>query len=738
MTLIKFCLIVMRMITSGRVNKRAVLLGIIIIMQLPALGQNQRKIIIGKVNSDMGVAIAGATLKFKDAREGSSTDSLGCFSLRTLLQENRWLYCYCVGYQTDSLQVSLYGDSIRVAFQLKPRENELSEVTIRVRRKLPEYTRVYTLNDFDIVTTAGAVGDVAAALQTFPGASPAGNETGLFVHSGAAYETQAFFDGMLVKNAFGSRLPDVANRSRFSAFLFDKTTFTTGGYPARYGQALSSAFVMETKGLANTTSTEFSALSLGVGAAHTERFKNSSLMIGGNYYNFGLNNSLIKQNIAWKLDPRQYQSSLHYKLKTAGAGMLKIFADYSDTDLAFDIINPRSAGQDLLNNRNKNLYLNTNYQGPITPDWKIYAGAAYNHTRESGLVNADNYHQWDDVLQEKLSISRLFSNNSVITIGAESFQSRYQQGYTTTMYKYTDVLTAGFAESEVYIGKYLIVKVGLRGEYSTYLNRTNLSPRTSLLVTANARNRFTIAYGTYYTRPEDGLLARGNNIGYEKAAAYSLAYDFDSHYRNLHLEMYHKQYSHLVKFTTPVFSGFQAYGPPVYVSNMNNSGNGYARGFDVFWRDQRTFPGGEYYISYSFADTRRNYIDFPTSARPAFAPAHTFNVVARRFITAYRTQISGTYTYSSGRSYFNPLNPVFMGDRTRDFHNLSIGLSYLPGWIKEFSVINLTFSNILGFDQVYGYRYSYDGARRQTIRPPSKRGVLFSFLVNIGDGQFNH
>jgi hypothetical protein len=698
----------------------------------------QRTIICGMVRDVDQRPIASATLKLKNDAGVGTSDSLGIFRFPTNAKGQYWLYCKSIGYATDSLVLEIKNDSVKVVFQLKPEKNELIGVNIQAKRKLEEYVRPYTLNDFDIVTTPGAVGDVAAALQTFPGVSPAGNETGLFVHGGAAYETQAFFDGMLVKNAFGSRLPDVSNRSRFSAFLLDKATFTTVGYPARFGQALSSAFIMETKGLANTTSTEFSALSLGVGAAHTERYKNSSLMVGGNYYNFGLNNKLFRQNLNWDLDPKQYQSSVHYKLKTSTGGMLKVFADYSDTDLSFYIINPRSQGNDLLTNRNKNVYLNANFQGQMGAYWKIYVGAAYNDTRENGSVNLEGYHQWDKVFQQKLSVSRFLSNHSFITLGAESFQNTYRQGYLSAARNYSDILTAGFAESDIYLGKSVVLKTGLRGEFSAYLQKYNLSPRTSLVITATKSSLLTLAYGKYYSRPEDGILARSADLGYEKAISYVVGYDFSKYDRNFHIELYQKQYNNLVKFTSPVFSGFQAYGPPVFMTDINNRGNGYARGLDVFWRDQGTFPVGEYYVSYSFADTKRNYIDFPASAQPAFAPAHTFNFVMRRFYTASRIQLSGTYTYSSGRTYFNPSNAVFMGNKTVDYHNLSLGISYLPPWIKEFSTINLTFSNILGFNQVYGYRYSYDGNIQEAIRPPGKRGILFSFLVNIGDGQFNH
>jgi hypothetical protein len=219
-----------------------------------------------------------------------------------------------------------------------------------------------------------------------PGVVPTGNETGLFVHEGSSNETKAFFDGLLVKNPFGSNLPDISNRSRFSAFTFKETTFSTSGYSAQYGDALSSVLSLETKDITYKTSNEFSITNLGGGAAHTERFKNSSLLVGVNYYNFGLNDALVDQNTKWGNDPKQYQGTINYKDKVSSNGTLKVFADYSSTSLSFNIFNPNLPTPDLFANTNNNLYLNTNYQGFLGNDWKMYAGLAYNYTLEKGNV----------------------------------------------------------------------------------------------------------------------------------------------------------------------------------------------------------------------------------------------------------------------------------------------------------------------------------------------------------------
>ena len=58
--------------------------------------------------------------------------------------------------------------------------------------------RVSVLKPLDIVTTAGAAGDIIGALTTLPGTQTVGEDGRLFVRGGEANETQTFVDGMRV------------------------------------------------------------------------------------------------------------------------------------------------------------------------------------------------------------------------------------------------------------------------------------------------------------------------------------------------------------------------------------------------------------------------------------------------------------------------------------------------------------------------------------------------------------
>jgi hypothetical protein len=69
----------------------------------------------------------------------------------------------------------------------------------------------------------------------------------------------------------------------------------------------------------------------------------------------------------------------------------------------------------------------------------------------------------------------------------------------------------------------------------------------------------------------------------------------------------------------------------------------------MFWRDGKTIKNLEYWLSYSYIDTKRDYKNFPTTATPSFVADHSLSLVTKYFITDWRSQIGFTNSFSSGR-----------------------------------------------------------------------------------------
>lgn len=686
--------------------------------------------ISGTVKSSAGETIKSANVSLVNSYDGASTDTIGHFKFITTETGKQLIRYTATGYKTDSLWVNLTGVELILNLKLKEAISELNMVTITAGTlETGDQRKGSVLSSLDIATTAGAVADIVAALQTLPGTAQAFGENGLFVRGGSGAETQTYFDGMLVKNPFGSQLPDLNSRSRFSPFLFKGTTFSSGGYSAQYGQALSSALLMESKDLPEKSSTEISLLSVGISAAHTERTEKSALTIGGNYYNLKPTYAVFKQNINWDKEPVETQGMVQYKWKPSQTGILKVFAQFNNTNVAL------FSNDTHITNTNTTYYANSTYQDYLSNSWKILAGVSYSNSKENGGINTNNYRRFDNLLQGRVTLSHFFAKRSLIRIGAEAYSSERLEGWNQLARSFGNHTQAGFAESEIYLGDAIVARVGARTEYSSYLNDGNIAPRASLAIKAGKRAQVSFAYGTFYQSPDDGYLVQSQNLSAERADHYILNYQYLTDKITFRVEGYYKQYDQLTKYD---FNGMtNAYGVFEY-KNLHNGGSGYARGVDVFFRDKKSIPAGDYWISYSYLDTKREFRNYPSHATPPFAANHTLNIVYKQYIPYLKSEIGTTYSFSSGRTYYNPNNLDFLSDKTKNFNNLSLNVSHLTSVFKQFAVVYASVTNIPGFKNVYGYNYSPNGQQRTAILPAAKRNFFIGLLVTIGDNTFNH
>lgn len=686
-----------------------------------ALSQAQTKI-SGVLTSTKGIPVANANITLKNTYDGTSTDSIGRFAFITTETGLKTIQYSALNFETDSVTVDLNNKGITLDLKIKNSINLLQAVSVSAGYFIAgDGKKGAVLTSLDIATTAGTNADIFMAQQTLPGTQTSFSESGLFVRGGSAAETKTYFDGMLVKSPFNATVPDQASRGRLSAFLFKGTSFSAGGYSAQYGQALSSALILESTDLPTKTTTGISVLTVGTGIDQNIRFKNSALTIGGYYYNLQPIYHLIKQQNNYVKPPVQLGGNLQYKAKTSETGMFKIYASYSETKLALYSQNiDTPATPKYFSNHNSNIYINSTYKEYLNSRWKLDAGISYNRDKDAGLMTINDYSRKDNLLEGKITVTNYFGRLSNFKFGAESFKTGRTESFNGQFRDYTDQLSAGFVETDLFLTEKIVMRIGARTEYSSYLKKYNLAPRTSLGLKTGINSQVSFAYGRFYQNPEDEYLII-KSLDFENADHYILKYEINKSDRNFRVEGYYKDYNHLTKYTN---------------GDLNNAGTGYARGFELFWKDKKSIKNSDYYISYSFLDTKRNFSDFPSLATPSFAAKHTATVVYKQFITPIQTQVGATYTFASGRPYVNPNNPVYLSDRTKNYNSLSLTLSHLMHIFKQFTVLYVNANNVTGFNNIYGYQYSNDGLNRKAIVPGARRDFILGLLMTIGDSNF--
>jgi hypothetical protein len=162
----------------------------------------------------------------------------------------------------------------------------------------------------------------------------------------------------------------------------------------------------------------------------------------------------------------------------------------------------------------------------------------------------------------------------------------------------------------------------------------------------------------------------------------------------------------------------------------DNAGYGYATGIDIFWYDKQTIKNLNYWVSYSYLDTRRLYQNYPVKAMPGFAAHHNFSLVAKYSIPKTTVNVAFTYNYTSGRPYYNP-NHQFLSDKTPAVHNLVFSGNY--AWFKKNNLFALFayVDNVLGIKNIYNYAFSTNGAQRYAIKPPACRSIYAGINITL-------
>src|SRR5436190_2875886 len=282
--------------------------------------------ISGRITDNKNKPLSGASIVLKNTYDGATSDSSGAYFFTTTEKGAQQLEVSSTGYNPFVQNIEINATPIMQNIALKEQITELKAVVISAGTfEASDKNKGAVLNSIDIVTTPSANGDVTSAFKTLPGTQQIGESEGLFVRGGSATESKIYMDGNLVNNFFYSSTPGIATRGRFNPFLFKGTVFSTGGYSALYGQALSSALILESNDMPERTQADIgvSVIGLGGGIQHLAKDKMSSWGVSYNYANLWLAFNVIKQKQDYFLVPLAHQGDANFRIKTKNGGFLK-------------------------------------------------------------------------------------------------------------------------------------------------------------------------------------------------------------------------------------------------------------------------------------------------------------------------------------------------------------------------------------------------------------------------------
>ena len=703
--------------------------------------------ISGKVLGRNNKPLKDVSVTLKDTYDGATTDETGNYKFETSEKGSQTLIFSHPKFIEIEKSIQIEDKNLILNAELKESVSEIDAVVISAGSiEASDKKRATTLlTPIDVYTTAGANGQISSALETLPGVQKVGESEGLFVRGGTGTETKFFMDGNLVNNYFGNSVPGIKAMDRLNTSLFKGNVFSSGGYSAVYGQALSGVLALESIDLPERNAADFgiSPIFASGGIQRVNQEKTHSYGISLGYSNLELMQKILKFNTDFEKAPNSFGGNGNFRIKTSRGGFIKYYGSYDTSSMKLSSPNlDDETSSDKINQNGKNTFHSLSYREKFGR-YTLNLGSSYTFNQNilhfsnvdqngSSPFNNDidskgNYFNAKALIERKLfKISAIRAGIELNTTKEETWVSIAQKKY-----EFRDDITSLFAETDLGISNDLSLKIGARAENSSSINHWNFSPRFAMAYRISKEWTSSLAYGTFFQNPESRFFTENYQPNYQRADHYIFQVQRAADGRSLRLETYYKKYQDLIKTTTDFYR-------PIAV---NNNGSGYAKGVELFWRDKKSLKNIDYWVSYSYLDSKRDYLNYTESLFPNFAAKHTLSVVAKKFVTNWKTGFNISYNYNSGRPYYNFVtengNTVLKNQGfVKDYQAVNFSLNYLPNLGKKdaraFTVLVLSINNVLGTKNEFGYNFSSNGLKSRAIVPPTNTFVFIGAFISFG------
>lgn len=413
--------------------------------------------ISGIVTDSSNNPIEGVNVYLEGTYDGASTIADGTFSFKTNAIGTQLLLASFISFETFTLTADVSTlNNLKIV--LRDDVNALDTVVLSAGTfSAGDNSKISALTSLDVVTTASALGDFVGALQTLPGTTTVAEDGRLFVRGGDAEETQIFIDGIRVFTPYTPTTNNAPTRGRYSPFLFDGITFSTGGYSAEYGQALSSVLLLNTINEPDQEKTDISIMSVGVAIGITQKWERSAFSVNTSYINLAPYLAIYKDRNDWKKPFETFSGEAVYRYKTK-KGLLKLYSAFDNSNFQLiqeDINSPEGVDFKL---NNSNLYFNGSYTTILENKWTLATGFSYTYAKNKINIDANAIDDTENSIHTKLKLRKSFSNRFKLNFGAEYFTTHFNEVFqnetiSSLNYGFKNNILAAFAEADVIFSK---------------------------------------------------------------------------------------------------------------------------------------------------------------------------------------------------------------------------------------------------------------------------------------------
>lgn len=621
-------------------------------------------------------------------------------------------------------------------------------VTVTAPRAPAPPASSFGMRPLDVVRTPGAAADLMRALQTLPGVAQADEGAGLYVRGGDTSEVLVLLDDAVVFHPYRQETPGGGLFGSVEPFLLEGVSFATGGFSARYGDALSA--VLDMHGLGRPESRQ-TAITVGLAGASISAAlpvgERGGIRFSGNRSFPGL--LFAVNGTPYFFDPLpggwDVNTSAHYT--SPEAGNFKLFVNASGDGVGVHVDSLSFGG--LLRSSTAAGSASLHWERILDDTWRATATIGvtrYTRGLDVGVLDLDTT---DLRASWRVSLERSFGAWQIRT-GADGIDARTHldgsvpahggdlggiSGKQVLDLRYGDVATGAFVEA-ARRWRGVTTTAGVRVQRFDLAGETDADPRVLAAVDVARGQKVTLAWGLYHQAPDAayyGYVDRASGLAAMRAQHTIVGYEIGDESRGVHFraEGYWKTYTDLPLEAVPGLFASTGYGS--------------AHGLDFYAHVKRAPV--DVIADYSWLDAARRWTPFDDRGKyplppggtwsPAFDIPHTVHVLGRVDLTRAVAASAG-WRISSGRldtpvvgavpspSGYLPIFGPINSERLPYYERTDLTMSYLtqlPG--LRSTILFASVANLFGRANFFEYSYSADFTTRRPVTSAAPRVVYF-------------
>ncbi len=690
----------------------------------------------GEVRTRDGAAVSGANVFLLETLEGTLTDSTGRFTLVTTAPRPYTVLVRRVGF-TPLQRVLTAADTGALVLVLERGIATLSAVSVQAGAYTADEERGAALTPLQVVTTPGAAADITRAIQSLPGVQQADEGNSLFVRGGDYTETRIFLNDAPLLNPQQLQTPTGTFIGTVDPFQLDGIFFSSGGFGARYGNALSGVAGLRTRG---TSAAPAATISAGLAALSADAALpvTSTFTLRGAANRFDLRPLFAVNGATREFAPaprgRDVSASATWRYRTEGE--LKLFAIDQTNLVGVDVDDP--AGTSTFNSDDRTQLAVLTWR-ELLGRWA--PSASVSHTVQRTTQRFGDFALGGRTAQSMLFTQLEFSatGSLVWRVGGELEQLRAALDgslpravdSTTAVpirlfaYDRTATRVGPFTELDWRASNASRLIAGLRADRSQLTGAWTADPRVSFAWKPGAV-AYTAAWGLYHQVASplqyDDVIG-DPTLPSMRAEQRVLGVQLGEGDLQFRVEAYEKRYRDLVQLRRD--------------NTARRDGGGSARGVDVFFKG--AIPGGfTSRTTLSALRARRTDPNTGVLARAPFDITMSATTIVEKMFGGVRTAIAWRqatgrpYTdivgadYEAGDNRYIPRYGTPFGERLPAFRRFDVSASWYrvltPHWR---SVLFVSVNNILDRSNVQTMTWSRDYSERIPVRSIFNRSVYF-------------